>query len=208
MKASEVIKRQQGAGALGLAVAALLIIDAAVLVPAWQSRSDVKAEVVAAEQSLAQQRQKTAGIPQARDEYAQKRSALMELEADLVAANQDTSLIKQVQELAGSWVTVLSYQAGEPEPVGAAEAKRKGADQQSEESAYSRVPYELEASGSWTALTAFLRALETKVTGLRVEGVELAYEPSRDTVLRVYGSLYRVDRPMPEAPGRAVALRD
>jgi|GEM_PF-6458431 len=208
MKTFEGIKRQQGAGALGLAVAALLVIDAAVLAPAWQSRSEVKAEVVAAEHNLTQQREKTASIPQARDEYAQKRSALMELEADLVAANQDTSLIKQVQALAGSWVTVRSYQAGEPEPVGAGEGSDKKAKDENVQAPYSRVPYELEASGSWTALTAFLRTLETKVTGLRVEGVELAYDPDAGTVLRVVGSLYRVDEPMPESPGQAAALRN
>lgn len=208
MKASEVIKRQQGVGALGLAVAALLVIDAAVLGPAWQSRSDVKAEVVSAEHNLAQQRLKTAEIPQSRDEYAQKRSALMELEADLVAANADTSLIKQVEALAGSWVTVLSYQAGDPESVGAEEASAKESKKEAEPAPYSRVPYELRASGSWTALTAFLRTLETKVTGLRVEGVELTSDPASGSELRVVGSLYRVDQQMPETPGRAVALRD
>lgn len=204
MKPADIMKRQQSASALGLAAAALLILDAVLLVPAWQSRQDAKQQAVFAQQELSRQRQMTASVSESRDTYAEKRTTLLNLEADLLPADQDTDLIRSVQALAGSKVTVISYQASDPVPLVPGEtdkAEKKKTEKDAVESApYSEVPYELQVTGGWNALTAFLQDLETKVTGFRVEEARLSGAQGGSAVLQVTGSLYRVEQPMPEEP--------
>jgi len=199
---------------LGLAAAVLIAFDLLVIWPAWMGRAEIRQELEAAQEQLAEQRRLTSTIAANRERYAEKRSALLQLEADLVPASEDTSLIRQVESLAGGGIRVQEYRAQDAVPLAPERTEKGDRTRNEEESAgsgpYSRVPYELTAAGSWEDLTLFLKGLETQVTGLRVEGVELTGDRAGSgNTLKIVGSLYRVETPLPDlAEGEAATARN
>lgn len=175
-----------------LAIAWVAFIVLAVW-PAWRAQAELRAALADRQEQLANITQITESIPASRARLNRVRQVVLEREAQLVVAAQDTDLIRQIERIAGSGAVINSLTYGDKSPL--------PAEADLNEAPYWQAPFRLEASGGWSGTLALLQGLETQVPGLRLEAVQLAGVGDGSWRLQVTGSQFTIREPLPAPAG-------
>jgi len=164
-----------------------------VLWPAWQARAQAVTALAERERELADRLQISASLPITRARLAEHRLAVAGKEAAMAEAAADTEIIRLIEQLAGPDVSVTTLVAGERSALQALPQDQASPSAQSAQAQplYWQIGCRIEATGPWEPLRSFIAALEGRVPGLRLHGVQLQEADGAEYWrLVVNGSLY------------------